>query len=160
MATDYTAAVAGWLAAHAASHHQLAELGGIVAKTVPNREAELEAVRAAALRLDTLGLVVYYHHQPPAVGVQHREGLRRLAAGEPLDVVARDVERTRPVTIVRTESGAWAAWYRSPLCLPVGATVAACGAVIGADPNTARDALREHARALAGLADPSELPCQ
>lgn len=156
MATDYTAAVAAWLSVRAGSHHQLAELGALVAKTVPNRDAELEAVQAAVERLDALGLVALYHHQPPAVGVQHREGLRRLAAGKPLDEVARDVEKTRPVTIVRTPTGEYAAWYRSPLRLPVGAAVAAAGAVIGADPNAALAALREHVRAAAGLSLPAE----
>lgn len=152
--TDYTIAVARWLVEQTGSHHQLAELAPLVQRSTPGRDAELEVLRAAAMRLDLLGFIVYYHHTPPAVAVAHREGLRRLAAGEPLREVAQDVERARPVTILRTASGQWAAWYRSPLRLPVGATTAAAGAALGPDPNTALAALRE--RVTAQLGDPPD----
>ncbi len=148
MAGDYLVPVAHWLANHRADHHQFADLGAVVNKTAPARTAELEAVRAAVELLDAVGLAVFYHHSTQAaVAAQHRAGLRRIAAGESLTVVAQAVELDRPVTIVRVRPDQYAAWYRSPLRLPVGATATATDGALGATPDEALAALRDQALA-------------
>ena len=145
MVDDRTVAVAQWLSRHQGSHHQFSELGALVDKKAPDRQAQLEAVRAAVLRLDALGLVIFYHHTMPAVATRHRAGLRCIAAGEPLGTVAQAIEPQRPVTLIRISVDRYAAWYRTPLRLPVGATTAGIGGVYGSTPDEALAALRAQA---------------
>lgn len=151
MAADHTAAVARWLTAQPGNHHQLSELAAIVDKTAPDRKVELAAVLAAVELLDTLGLVVFYRHvAQSAVAAPHRDGLQRIAAGDNLAEVARVVELARPVTIVRV-CDRYAAWYRSPLRLPVGATTIGNGGAFGATPDDALAALRHQVQVAAAV---------
>ena len=154
MAGDHLVAVASWLTEqYPATLHTLSDLGAIVDRKAPNRAAELGAVQAAVKQLDAAGLVAYYHHVAMSqVGVLHREGLARVAAGEPLATVAADVEPDRPVTIVRTRSGQYAAWHLTAMRLPAGAPTGVGGAM-GATPDLALAALR--ARVTAELDVPS-----
>lgn len=151
MATDYIAAVAGWLSDQGTDMHRLGALGQVVDDTTPDRKRELDAVYAAVERLDILGLVDFHHHVAMAVvTVRHRAGLRRLAAGEPLALVAEDVERDRPVSILRIRGG-WAAWYLSTLRLPAGAGVTGVGGQLAATPDDALAALRHHVQVTAAV---------
>lgn len=144
MAGDHLVAVAGWLVEqHPATLHTLGDLGTIVDRKAHGRQAELDAILAAVRRLDAAGLVAYYHHAAMSqVGVLHHDGLLRVAAGEPLATVAHDVEPDRPVTIVRTQSGEYAAWYLTAMRLPAGAPITGIGGARGATPDQALDALR------------------
>lgn len=107
------------------------------------------AVRAEIQRLHTLGFVRIHRGRNPIVAVLHRDGLARLGAGEPLPAVAADVERDRPLTVIRTQDGRYAAWFLSVLLLPSSACVgrADSTAVIGATAEEAEQALRRRARA-------------
>lgn len=130
MGADPIVAVAANLAARPENqwHVPLAALAGVVDAAVENtgceREQGAENVQAAVQRLDVLGLVAMVHHvAAPTVVVLHRRHLRRIAAGEPLAEVAADVERGRPLTVIRISPGRWAAWYQSTLRLPTGAAL-------------------------------------
>lgn len=145
MGGDYLMPVARWLTEQSSDHHQLRELAVLVDGTAEDRRTELEAVRAVVERFDKLGLVAFHHHVvTTSVMTWHRGGLRRIAAGEQLATVAQDVEAARPVTIVRIRPDSYAAWYRSPLQLPAGATAAGVGGVCAATPDEALAALRAH----------------
>lgn len=110
------------------------------------------AVIAAIERLHQLGFVRVHHGAAPAVAVLHRRGLERLAGGEPLPTVAADVERDRPVTVIRTATG-WAAWHLPVLLLPAAACEGrpAFGAAVGATPDEAVAALQHRARLACSL---------
>lgn len=145
MTGDYLAAAAGWLTEQPHNHHQLAELVRALAGASPReRQAQLGPIQAAVEYLDLAGLCVVYHHgATSAVAVRHRGALQRVANGEPLAAVARDVEPSRPLTIIRVQPSEFAAWYRTPLRLPVGATNLGIGGVLGATPNEAYAELRD-----------------
>jgi hypothetical protein len=130
MGADLVVAVAAHLAARPEKQRRiaLAALASVVNETAETtdcgREQAGEDVRAAVGRLDALGLVATAHHVHGAeIVVLHRRQLRRIAAGEPLAAVAADIERTRPLTVIRISPGRWAAWYQSTLRLPVGAAL-------------------------------------
>lgn len=159
MAGDYLAAVAQLLASHPKQHHGLGAFAAVVAADEPDRQHELEGVRAAIELLDALGLVAFNHHVvASSVAVLHRAGLRRLAAGEPLAVVADDVERGRPLTVIRVAPDRWAAWYRSTLRLPAGVAlgIADDQAAIGKTADEAVAVLRQRVRVTAGLDTPPD----
>lgn len=144
MSTDYLAAAARWLTEQPYNHHQVADLArALGVRSTRDGYAQLEGIQDALERLDVAGLCVVYHGTAAAVAVQHRDALRRVAAGEPLPAVARDVEPRRPVTITRVPSGEFAAWYRSALRLPAGADAAGVGGALGATPDAAYAALRD-----------------
>lgn len=152
MAADHTTAVSRWLTDRLADMHQLGALAQLVDDDTADRQHELDAVYAAVERLDILGLVGFHHHVAmPVVTIRHRAGLRRLAAGEPLTVVAADVERDRPVTILRIRSGGYAAWYLPTLLLLAGSAETGVGGVLGATPDEALAALRHHVQVTAAV---------
>jgi hypothetical protein len=151
MPADYLQTVARWLNEQPGDRHQFAMLAELADPTAVSRQVEMEAIRTAAERLDALGLVGFHHHVAmPMLAVLHRDGLRRIAAGEALVAVAQDVECERPLTIVRTCYGDYAAWYLSPLRLPAGADKGVGGA-LGSTPEDAFAVLRARARAAGGL---------
>lgn len=158
MAGDYLVPVAGWLANHPGDQHQFRELAAELLSGVEHdHQAQLAAVRAAIERLDALGFVVYYQHVVQSVvSTQHRDGLRRIAAGEPLAEVAQSIEHCRPLVIIRIGADQYAAWYRSVLRLPAGASTTGTSGVFGATPDQAQAALRQQARVTAGLDTPPD----
>jgi hypothetical protein len=154
MAADLVVAVAAHLAGRPERqrHVPLGSLTDVVddaENAGVDRENAAADVQAAVERLDRLGLVAMVHHVgAPAVIVLHWRELRRIAAGEPLPAVAAEVERTRPLTVIRISPGRWAAWYQSTLRLPVGAAlgVADDGAGVGCTADEAVAELQARAR--------------
>lgn len=142
MADDLLAAVAGWLADQLHNQHQLGDIVRALAKTTPERQAPVAAVQAAVELLDVAGLCTVHHGSMSSVFARQRDALRRVADGEPLAAVAADVEPDRPVTIVRVQSGEYAAWYLTPMRLPACATTLGLGGALGPTPTEAYAALR------------------
>jgi hypothetical protein len=100
-------------------------------------------------RLHILGFIRMHRGGNPTVAVLHHEGLRRLAAGDPLPDVAIDIERGRALTIIRTANGQYAAWYLPVLLLPASACTGKPDwtAAVRATANEAVEALQQQIRA-------------
>lgn len=143
-------AVARFLANQPHPQIPLADLARVLPRggTGAYRQLVGSDIRAVAQRLHILGFVRVHHGRHPTVAVLHREGLGRLAAGEPLPAVAADVERTRALTIIRTTNGQYAAWYLSVLLLPASAYEGKpdWAAVVAPTADEAVDALRRSVR--------------
>lgn len=142
-ADDPVAAIAARLISHGGTQVPLAGLAR------GDDGEPLHDAHDALHRLDKLGLVLVCHRLGRStVAVLHRAGLRRLAAGESLEVVAASVEPTRPLTVIRVAPDRWAAWYRSTLRLPQAADLgrADAGAAIGRTADEAVAELQRRAR--------------
>lgn len=149
---DLVPTIAGWLANQPHTQVPLAALS----RALPEGDERVLVavdVRPVVRRLHILGFVRAHHGLPPRVSVLHREGLTRLAAGEALAAVAADVERSRPLTVIRTADGQYAAWYLPVLLLPAGAGLGQpdWAAAVAATADEAVAVLRQQAQAACDL---------